>query len=100
VLTDRPAYALAAGLLVPPELAILSLKRMTMLHRGSPQYLPSLLDKYKPAQVLLVRHEHYPAAFTARLDRDYVRLPYEVDGARHFIARPAAPAPVDSQRSH
>jgi PelA/Pel-15E family pectate lyase len=88
VLTDRPAYAIVAGLRPLPELAVLSAKRMQLLRVAGPDFFNSLLDKYRQPQVLLLRHPAYPDAFTARLARDYARVAYPSASVRHFAPPP------------
>jgi PelA/Pel-15E family pectate lyase len=85
VLTDRPMYALRAGLRVLPELAIISDKRMTLLQDGPPEFFNALVVKYHHPQVLLLRHDDYPAVFTAQLQRDYAPLVHASPQARHFV---------------
>jgi PelA/Pel-15E family pectate lyase len=90
VLTDRPIYAIRAGLLPLPELAVFSQKRMRLL-RGDPRYLTSLLIKYDRPQVLLLRRRHYPAPFVAALRRTHVRFERDFQQARHFVQPAAIP---------
>ncbi|WP_005036444.1 glycosyltransferase family 39 protein [Holophaga foetida] len=53
VVTDRPMYAFRAGLLVPPEMAVLSHKRVSVgLSQG--QWMMDCLMRYQPEQVALV----------------------------------------------
>jgi PelA/Pel-15E family pectate lyase len=92
VLTDRPMYALQAGLQVLPELAIISDKRMTMLEGGPPEFFNALVDKYRHPQVLLLRHDNYPAMFTAQLQREYRPLPHASPRTRHFVQATALAA--------
>lgn len=101
VVTDRPMYALQAGLRVLPELAIISDKRMGLLQDGPPQFFNALLERYQRPQVLLLRHAAYPADFLAQLQHDYQRLAHASPRTRHFVqatARAAARPRLDEFR--
>ncbi|HWQ10992.1 MAG TPA: glycosyltransferase family 39 protein [Holophaga sp.] len=54
VVTDRPIYAFRAGLLVPPEMAVLSRKRV-FTERSGDGWMLACLRRYRPEQVALAR---------------------------------------------
>ena len=56
VVTDLPMYAFRAGLPVPPELAVFSLKRMETGNLDEAEVLATVI-KYDPEQVLIGRFE-------------------------------------------
>ena len=59
VVTDLPMYAFRAGLRVPPELAVFSLKRVETGNLAEAEVLATVI-KYSPEQVLIGRFE-FPA---------------------------------------
>jgi len=72
VLSDDPHLVHAAGMRVPPETAVLSLKR---LQRDlTEEQLSEVISRYQPKLVLLARHEwdaEFPGAIN-RLTADYM----------------------------
>ena len=56
--TDRPIFAFSTNILVPPELAVFSSKRR-ITKNLTPDYLISVLNKYKPEQIVLGRFQNY-----------------------------------------
>ncbi len=52
--TDRPIYAFYAGLYVPPEIAVISYKRLNS-GQLTTKYMLSILQTYRPEQILLGR---------------------------------------------
>jgi 4-amino-4-deoxy-L-arabinose transferase-like glycosyltransferase len=54
IFTDRPIYAFYAGLRVPPEMAVMSYKRLNSGDLTSKELL-AILQKYHPEQILLAR---------------------------------------------
>ncbi|WP_017315311.1 ArnT family glycosyltransferase [Mastigocladopsis repens] len=54
VFTDRPIYAFYAGLRVPPEIAVMSYKRLHSRDLTSKELL-AVLQKYRPEQIVLAR---------------------------------------------
>ncbi|MBD2452258.1 glycosyltransferase family 39 protein [Nostoc sp. FACHB-152] len=54
VFTDRPIYAFYAGLRVPPEMAVMSYKRLNSGSLSS-QKLLTILQQYRPEQIVLAR---------------------------------------------
>ncbi len=65
VFTDRPIFAFYADMLIPPELAVFSDKRI-LTGNLKPDYVISILEKYKPEIILLDRFR----------DRDLKILPF------------------------
>ncbi len=57
VFTNRPIFAFYADMLVPPELAVFSKKRIQGILSGNlqPDYIINILAKYKPGIILLDR---------------------------------------------
>ncbi len=54
IFTDRPIYAFYAGLPVPPEIAVISLKRINS-GKLTNQEMLAVLQKYRPEQILFGR---------------------------------------------
>lgn len=86
IFTDRPIYAFYAGLRVPPEIAVLSIKRV-LTAQISQDTLLDVLKHYQPDQLLLSRfrveasahaamnryiNQHYAKVYTSELAKvDY-----------------------------
>lgn len=86
IFTDRPIYAFYAGLRVPPEIAVLSIKRV-LTAQISQDKLLEVLKNYQPDQLLLSRfrveasrhadmnryiNQHYTKVYTSELAKvDY-----------------------------
>lgn len=66
--TDRPIYAFYAGLRVPPEIAVMSYKRLNSGSISS-QKLLDILQQYRPEQIVLAR-------WTERIKSDNNMLNY------------------------
>jgi 4-amino-4-deoxy-L-arabinose transferase-like glycosyltransferase len=98
IFTDRPMYAIRAGLLVPPEIAVLSNKRL-LASQKKRQWMTDVLNKYDIRQILLARYTAYPASFAERIKQDFAQLPYESNSFLHFIRRdPTATAPKSNTK--
>jgi hypothetical protein len=81
--TDNPGYAFYTGLNVPPEIAVLSRKRVAS-GTMTPEYLQSLLDRYDPEQILLERFPEVRGAIQPNLQLNYHKI-YEVDSTTHYL---------------
>lgn len=81
VVTDLPIYAFRANLLVPPELAVFTRKRMETGFLTEAQVI-NVIEAYQPEQILLGRFRY------DRLD-DYVTERFEPvaekEGARLYV---------------
>jgi hypothetical protein len=88
VLSDDPHVVHAAGLLVPPETAVLSLKR---LHRDlTDAVLLDVIARRRPGLIVLIRHV-WPAETVAHLTAGYRIILNERDGRlRVFECAPGA----------
>jgi hypothetical protein len=89
VFVDKPILAFRANLLVPPELAVLSIKRFAS-GNISFQDIPAILEKYKPDQILLSRFAKQAlgdSTFSEYLRNNYVQLDLDIDLKKkdHFI---------------
>ncbi|MFT5041693.1 MAG: hypothetical protein ACI8TX_002669 [Hyphomicrobiaceae bacterium] len=89
VLTDRPMFAIRAGLLALPELAVFSKKRMGVINVDSPDLFSELVVKYRSPQVVLARHQAYPPSFLEELQRDYKPVGVNDGTIRQFAKRTA-----------
>jgi hypothetical protein len=68
VISDDPHIVHAAGLVVPPETAVLSLKR---LQRDlTEDRFAQIIDRYQPEVIILARHTYTPE-FVQRVTRGY-----------------------------
>lgn len=83
MVTDLPMFAYRAGLLVPPNLAVITSKRYTSGLITEDEIVQTIKD-YQPGIILLGRFE-YPMVKTS-LTRDY-QLVYEADQADLFIRK-------------
>lgn len=91
IYTDQPMYAFRAGLKVPPETAVVSIKRIRSGNLTSEQWL-EMMEEYRPEQVVLARfrygfagaeiydwrcmqylYENYTAKYDERWQVQYVR---------------------------
>jgi PelA/Pel-15E family pectate lyase len=94
VATDVPLDAFRAGLVVPPELAVFSMKRV-MQAGITQQELIATLEGYKPVQAQFRRFP-VEAPVQDYLDRNYWRVP-GTDGPPHYIRKGAALAGFDRE---
>ena len=81
VVTDKPMYAFRAGLSVPPELAVLSKKRIQTGYLTQEEII-EFIQKYKPEQIFLERF-NFPNV-EAVMEDDYDIL-YAHEGVRLYI---------------
>jgi len=82
LLTDRPMYAYRTGILMPPELAVISSKRFLTGNLRESEIIETI-KAYRPEQVLLGRFD-YEHVF-AFLAEDYTLLPYSEEKDLHFV---------------
>ncbi|MEM7128064.1 MAG: glycosyltransferase family 39 protein [Chloroflexota bacterium] len=81
--TDRPYYAFLANRLTPPELAVISRKRLTT-GTLTPQMMLDVLVTYQPEAILLERFTYdLSPELMGIIERDY-RLILEIPPARYF----------------
>lgn len=73
LVTDRPIFAFYSGILVPPELALISNKRILAKH-FTENYLAALIAKYKPEQILLTRFKVYENKLLVCIKQDYTKI--------------------------
>jgi len=66
IFTDLPIYAFRSGILVPPETAVLTSKRLP-----TAELVEQVFKKYKPGLILLGRFKDYAPQTTARILADY-----------------------------
>jgi 4-amino-4-deoxy-L-arabinose transferase-like glycosyltransferase len=81
VVTDKPMYAFRAGLSVPPELAVLSKKRIQTGYLTQEEII-EIIQQYQPEQILLERFD-FPNV-EAAMQTDYEIL-YAHEGVRLYI---------------
>lgn len=93
LLTDRPMFAFRSGLLVPPEFAVLSLKR---LKTGEVTEIDLIagVERYRPEQVLISRFA-FPA-LEQSLAAEYILLVDVEGGEQLYIHETLADDPVAS----
>lgn len=73
VVTDRPIFAFYSCILVPPELAVMSYKRI-LTGNLKPEYFVYILNKYKPEQILLNRFQDYDKNIISFIEANYVKI--------------------------
>ena len=81
VVTDRPMYAFRAGLLVPPNLAAISRKRLTTGALTEQQVLDTIRER-RPEQVLLTRFK-WPSI--TKYLKEHYRVLYSQDGRTLYL---------------
>lgn len=91
VISDDPHLVHTAGLIVPPETAVLSLKR---LQRDlTEERFAQIIDRYRPEVILLARHTYTPE-FVERVTRGYtLAVSKKKDRVRLFDRVTPATAP-------
>ncbi|WP_228055830.1 hypothetical protein [Lusitaniella coriacea] len=83
--TDNPGYAFYSNILVPPEIAVLSRKRVAS-GEVTQEYLNALLNKYQPEQIILERFPEVYEPIRPELEANYSKI-YEKGSTRHFVRR-------------
>ncbi|MGD2183796.1 glycosyltransferase family 39 protein [Lusitaniella coriacea LEGE 07167] len=83
--TDNPGYAFYSNILVPPEIAVLSRKRVAS-GEVTQEYLNALLKKYQPEQIILERFPEVYEPIRPELEANYSKI-YEKGSTRHFVRR-------------
>jgi hypothetical protein len=83
--TDLPAYAFYADLKVPPEIAVFAGKRWSSGNL-SPRELHTVLETYRPEQVVLGRFPEVKAQLSSYIDEHYSKR-YERDGVVHYVIK-------------
>lgn len=81
--TDNPSYAFYAGLNVPPEIAVLSRKRVAS-GEMTPEYLQSLLDRYDPEQIIIERFPEVRDGISPNLQANYSKIESS-QNTEHFL---------------
>jgi 4-amino-4-deoxy-L-arabinose transferase-like glycosyltransferase len=81
LVTDRPMYAFRAGLLVPPELAVFSSKRVETGYLTASE-VQAVIQRYQPEQILIGRFE-FPG-FDQAIQSNY-RMIYESRDYQLFV---------------
>ena len=85
VVTDNPILPFRLGLLVPPEVAVLSFKRVKSGHFSKEQMINAIYH-YQPEQIVWNDWKMYTGKIDEALKRDYI-ITYEQGGARLLIRR-------------
>lgn len=89
IISDDPHAVRAAGLLVPPEVAVMSLKR---LQRDlTEERFADIIDRYRPPAIALARHV-YSDAFVARVTQGYELTLSKKKGRLRLFQRQDPPA--------
>ena len=73
LITDRPIFAFYSGILIPPELVLISGKRI-QAESFTQDYLLNILEKYKPEQLLFTRFTAYEKRFLPGIEKDYLKI--------------------------
>ncbi|MBW4634092.1 MAG: glycosyltransferase family 39 protein [Iphinoe sp. HA4291-MV1] len=88
IFTDRPIYAFYAGLRVPPEIAVMSYKRLNSGDLTSKELL-AVLQKYRPEQIFLDRWTGQIKSdnqLTAYINKNYSKTYTDKKGiTEHYI---------------
>lgn len=86
VFTDRPMYAFRAGLLVPPEIAVFSVKRFQLLEVDK-TFLEEIFNRYKIKQVLWARYDVMPASLHSILKNDFNQMKQNTYLAPYYVRK-------------
>ncbi len=86
IITDRPIFAFYAGMLVPPELTTVCFKRILTKNLTS-DYLGSIMEKYKPGQILLARSNDFILEIPPHIQKNYSKI-YENEILRRAQVSP------------
>lgn len=73
LITDRPIFAFYGKILVPPELALISSKRI-QAENFTQDYLRAILKKYEPELVLFARFAAYEKKILPYIEKDYLKI--------------------------
>ncbi len=73
IFTDRPIFAFYAGMLVPPELAVISNKR-NFADKTSQDYCIDKLEKYKPEIILLNELQYFSPRIISYIQKNYFKV--------------------------
>jgi hypothetical protein len=88
VFTDRPIYAFYAGLRVPPEMAVMSYKRLNSGDLTLEELL-AVLQNYRPEQIILDRWTGQiksDSQLTAYINKNYSKTYTDENGiTEHYI---------------
>lgn len=85
VFTDLPIYAFYTGLRVPPEIAVLSKKRLLSGNIRISDLL-SILQTYHPEQVVLGRFPEIHYELSTYLHKNYLKT-YETSSVTHYLVK-------------
>ncbi|BAY13849.1 ArnT family glycosyltransferase [Calothrix sp. NIES-2098] len=83
VFTNCPMYAFYSGLSVPPEIAVLSRKRIESKNI-TPKQIIAILDTYHPEQVLLCRSQTLQNYLNSYLNENYLKT-YGNNLGTHYL---------------
>lgn len=72
IITDRPIFAFYADIPMPPELAVITEKRI-LTQNLKPSYFISILDKYRPEQIILARFDNYDRRVISYIEQKYFK---------------------------
>lgn len=70
IVTDRPIFAFYAGILVPPELVLITHKRQFTEHSAQ-DYCIDKLEMYKPEMILLSELKYYGPRVISYIQKNY-----------------------------
>lgn len=88
IFTDRPMYAFSAGLRIPPEIAVMSYKRLNSGSLSSEKLL-TVLQNYHPEQIVLARWTSRiknDPKIMAYINKNYLKTYTNLEGSEeHYI---------------
>ena len=85
IFTDMPIYAFYAGLNVPPEIAVFSIKRLELGYLTLDK-LTSVLETYRPEQILLGRFPTVHNKLSNYINKSYSRI-YKNGSITHYLLK-------------
>ncbi len=85
IFTDRPIFAFYAGMLVPPEFAVISDKR-NFTNKADQDYCIDKLEKYKPEIILLNELKYFSPRIISYIQKNYFKI-YQASFYQRTLSR-------------
>jgi hypothetical protein len=73
IFTDTPTFAFYADMLIPPEIAVTTVKR-EFTSDSAGDYFVRILEKYRPEQILLSSYHEYSPKILSYIQKNYSRV--------------------------
>ncbi len=73
IFSDIPSFAFSTGMLIPPEIAVTSVKR-ELASESAGDYFVRILEKYTPEQILLSSTYEYSPKIISYIQKNYIKI--------------------------